>query len=141
MIPYRTAIATTREQAIEDHDGIRDEIRIYSDGSGIDNNIGAAAILLRTGQAQLKMLRYHPGTAEEHTVHEAEVIGLTLAAQLLSMEEDITYPVSIFVDNQATIKSGEVLSMKSGHYLIDYFHSMITDLKKVSRDHHFNVTG
>lgn len=138
--PYRTAIAATREQAIEDHDGNSDEIRIYTDGSGIDDHIGAAAVLFRNGQLQPKVLRYHLGTADEHTVYEAEVVGLTLAAQLLSREEDVTYPVSIFVDNQATIRSGDVFSTKSGHYLIDHFRSMITDVKKANRDRRFTVT-
>jgi hypothetical protein len=55
-------------------------------------------------------------------------VGLTLAAQLLSTEEDITYPVSIFVDNQATIKSGDLFSTKPGHYLIDHFRRIILKL-------------
>lgn len=63
-----------------------------------------------------------------------------MAAQLLSMEEDVTYPVSIYVDNQATIKSGELLSTKPGHYLIDHFRRLITKLKKDSQDANFKVT-
>ncbi|KAG2034097.1 hypothetical protein BDR03DRAFT_822678, partial [Suillus americanus] len=80
------------------------------------------------------------GSTDDHTVYEAEAVGLTLATQLLSMEDDITFPVSIFVDNQATIKSGGVFSTKPGHYLIDHFHRSITDIKKASRDCRFRVT-
>lgn len=138
--PYHIAIASTRELAIQDHNDNNDEIKIYSDGSGINGKIGAAAVLIRNGQPQPKTIHYHLGSEDDHTVYEAEAVGLTLAAQLLSMEDDVTYPISIFVDNQATIKSGDVFSTKSGHYLIDHFRSMITKLKKASRDRQFNIT-
>lgn len=104
LTPYWIAIAKSRELAVQDHDDNTDEIKIYSDGSGIDNKVGAA-VLIRRGQQQPKTLRYHLGSTDDHTVYEAEAVGLTLATQLLSMEDDITFPVSIFVDNQATIKS------------------------------------
>jgi hypothetical protein len=57
-------------------------------------------VLIRTGQPRPKILRYHLGTTGDHTVYEAEAVGLTLAAQFLSMEDGVTFPVSIFVDNQ-----------------------------------------
>jgi len=87
--PYITAIAASREEAIKDHDSINDEIQIYCDGSGIDRKIGATAVLLRRGQQHPHVLHYHLGSADDHTVYEAEAVGLTLAAQLLSVEEDI----------------------------------------------------
>ncbi|KAG2064712.1 hypothetical protein BDR04DRAFT_988894, partial [Suillus decipiens] len=73
------------------------------------------------------------------TIYEAESVGLTLAAQLLSMEEDVTYPISIYVDNQVTIRSGDMFSTKPGHYLIDHFCRAIHDLKKASKDHNFKI--
>lgn len=68
-----------------------------------------------------------------------ESVGPTLAAQLLSQEEDITYLVSIYVDNQVSIKLGDRFSTKPGHYLIDHFRSTIDNLEKVSRDRNFKV--
>jgi len=105
--------------------------RVYTDGSGIDGRIGAAAVLY-TGRCNPKILRYHLGTQNEHTVYEAEAVGLTLAAHLLNSELDLTTPVDIYVDNQATIKSGEVFTTKLGHYLMDHFTRLI---KQVQHTH------
>jgi len=137
--PYSIDIAKTREQAIEDHDNNADEVKVYCDGSGIDGNIGAAAVLYRRGRPRPRILRYHLGSIANHTVYEAEAVGLTLAAQLLSLEDDLTYPASIYVDNQATMRSGDLFSTKSGHYLIDHFRRIIKELKRTSKDHNFKV--
>jgi ribonuclease HI len=138
--PYATIIAESREQAILNHDSNNDTIKIYCDGSGVNKHIGAAAVLYRRGRPTPRTLRYHLGSEKDHTVYESEAVGLTLAAQLLSMEEDVTYPVSIFVDNQATIKSGDLFSTKPGHYLIDHFRRLTRKLKKDSQDRNFKIT-
>ncbi|OJA10385.1 hypothetical protein AZE42_10669 [Rhizopogon vesiculosus] len=132
-------IAPSREQAIADHDSNEDEIKIYCDGSGINQNIGAAAVLYCKERPQPRVLRYHLGSADEHTVYESEAVGLTLAAQLISTEDDITFQVSIYVDNQAAIKSGDIFSTNPGHYLIDHFRRLIMQLKKTSQDRDFKV--
>jgi hypothetical protein len=43
------------------------------------------------------------------------------------------------VDNQVTIKSGEMFLTKPVHYLIDHFCSTIDELKKSSKDYNFKV--
>ena len=50
---------------------------------------------------------------------------MTLAAQLILSESELTLPINIFVDNQAAIKTGDVLTTKPGHYLIDHFARLI----------------
>ncbi|KIJ12629.1 hypothetical protein PAXINDRAFT_27773, partial [Paxillus involutus ATCC 200175] len=64
------------------------------------------------------------------TIYEAEAVGLTLAAQLLTISKDIEVPIEIYVDNQAAIKSGSKFETKPGHYLIDHFHRAINRLRK-----------
>jgi ribonuclease HI len=68
-------------------------------------------------------------------VYESEAVGLLLAAQLLLEEQDVVKPVSIFVDNQATIKSSDIFQTKPGHYLIDLFR---TNARQTLRTHHLN---
>lgn len=134
---HKTQIASTKEQAIENHAANTDSIQVYTDGSGYKDNIGAAAILFRAGRHPRKLL-FHLGTKDEHTVYEAEAVGLTLAAELIATEEDISFPISIFVDNQAVIQSGENFQSKPGSYLIDRF---CNRLKRVARSHRdFQVT-
>jgi hypothetical protein len=103
--PYKTQISE-RKKAIEEHANLEDEIQVYCDGSGYKKNIGAAAILYRAG-ARPRILRFHLGNEDEHTVYEAEEVGLTLAAKLISTEPNLTFPLSISIDNQAALKSGE----------------------------------
>lgn len=53
-----------------------------------------------------------------------------MAAHLILTERDLDLPINIFVDNQAAIKSGEVFTAKSGHYLIDRFLNMIRTARR-----------
>jgi ribonuclease HI len=134
---HRVRIANSKQKAIEEHIRLTDTIQIYSDGSGHEGKIGAAAVLFRAGQ-QPRTLCYHLGTDKEHTVFEAEAVGLNLAAKLLAMEIDPIFPVSILVNNQAAIQSGKNFHPCPGSYLTDLFCNRLTDIKK---DHlNFKVT-
>ncbi|KAF8548299.1 hypothetical protein OG21DRAFT_1423306, partial [Imleria badia] len=88
------------------------------DSFGIDSNIGTAAVLYKLN-CDPKILCYHLGKDNQHTVYEAEAVGLTLAAHLLLTQSNLVLPINTFIDNQAAIKSGDVFLSKSGHYLID----------------------
>ncbi|KIJ09201.1 hypothetical protein PAXINDRAFT_53669, partial [Paxillus involutus ATCC 200175] len=74
------------------------------------------------------------------TVYEAEVIGLTLAVKLLASKRDPSFPVSIYVNNQAVIQSGENPSAKPGHYILDHFRRLVRTMKKKYGSPMFNLT-
>ncbi|KAH7919153.1 hypothetical protein BV22DRAFT_1023485 [Leucogyrophana mollusca] len=93
---------------------------------------------MREGQRP-RVLRYHLGDLKDHTVYEAEVVGLTLAAQLLATEPNLTFPASIYVDNQAAIRSGETITAKAGHHLVDHFHRQAWELKRAHDDYALTV--
>jgi len=57
--------------------------------------------MFKKGEEQ-RVLRKHIGDECQHTVYEAEVIGLTLAAELIRQERFVEAAV-IGADNQATI--------------------------------------
>ena len=57
-------------------------VRVYSDGSGFEGGIGASA-LLYINDRLARSLRVYLGTAQEHTVYEAEGVGLLLGLHLL----------------------------------------------------------
>ena len=117
---YAPHIATDKNKAIKEHEENRDEIKIYSDGSAHSGGVGAAAILMRPGR-EPRSLAYHLGSDKHHTVYEAEIVGLTLAAKLLLTEEQPVSPASIFIDNKAAIQSGASPSTTAGSYLIEEF--------------------
>ncbi|KAG2067624.1 hypothetical protein BDR04DRAFT_956330, partial [Suillus decipiens] len=106
-------------------------------GSGHNGKVGTAAVLLWAGQAPRK-LKYHLGLECKHTVYEAEVIGLSLTAQLIATERNTVYSALIFVDNQAAIKSSESQYMRSGGYLVEHFRRMTADLTKQRDDKGLN---
>ena len=51
--------------------------RVYSDGLGIDGQVGAAAVLFQQDKVP-RVLRFHLGTAPDHMVYEVELVGLLL---------------------------------------------------------------
>ena len=93
----------------EDNDGGTDSVdsrmqpepgvtQLYSDGLGLDRQVGAAVVLFMQGE-ESNVLRFHLGTIADHTVYEAELMGLLLALHLLRSERDVTRAV-IRLDNQ-----------------------------------------
>ena len=75
--------------------------QLYSDGSGLDGQVGAAVVLFIQGE-EPKVVRFHLGTTADHTVYEAELMGLLLALHLLCSEQDVTRAI-IRLDNQAVL--------------------------------------
>ncbi|OAX31073.1 ribonuclease H-like protein, partial [Rhizopogon vinicolor AM-OR11-026] len=112
-------------------------IQVYSDGSGYKGQIGAAAILFCAGKAP-STLRYHLGTDKEHTVFEAEEVGLTLAAKLIATEPHLSFPLSISIDNQASIQAGESFYTRPGSYLADRFRRIMHQIAR--RNDNFETT-
>lgn len=117
---YQTRIVKTKQDAVQEQKDLKDIIQIFSDGSGYRGGIGTAATLIRNGQDP-RTLRYHLGSDKDHTIHEGELIRLTLAVHLLATERNITYPASILVDNQAAIQTGKVMDKTGSGYIADQF--------------------
>ena len=60
-------------------------IQVFTDGSAQEGKVGAAAVLIRRNRLE-QILHFHLGPEAEHTVHEAELVGLLLAIHLISTE-------------------------------------------------------
>ena len=117
------------EEAIKRAQEADEEVQIFTDGSGINNSIGAAAILRRQGQAD-KVLRFHLGSQTHYTVYNGEQIGMLLGAELLRREANVR-SVYMGVDNQAAIAATVSRNCHSGHSLTDLFlQTLQTALRK-----------
>ena len=64
------------------------KVQIFSDGLGLDGRVGAAAVMYRRGQAP-KVLHYNMGSLTEHTVFEAEAVGVILVLHMLKTEKHV----------------------------------------------------
>ena len=80
-------------------------VRIYSDSSGFEGGIRASA-LLYINDKLMGSLRCYLGTPTEHTVHEAEGVGLLMGLHLLKgLSRQLTLPTILGSDSQAAIRA------------------------------------
>jgi len=125
--PFTTSIAGSKEEAIADFHQCNNRTMIFTDGSSTNGKVGAAASLYIDFN-HIATLRYHLGNDTEHTVFKAEAVGLILAMQLLLSRNEVTFPATIFADNQAVIRSGAHPTAKPGHYLLFRFRNLVRHL-------------
>jgi ribonuclease HI/exonuclease III len=124
-----TQIAKTLEEAHLEDEQDPAEIRIYTDGSGFDGHVGAAAVLWRMGRDDEKSMKARVGKMTQHEVYEGEGYGLILGLELLKNEENIN-TVSIGVDNQAAIMAITRLKTKTAQHIFDGIHRKLGAIKR-----------
>ena len=120
---FTTTIAESKEDSIKEEKRDDSDIRVYTDGSVYEGNVGAAAVLYRKGTEEPeKILRFHLGSLKKHTTFEGEAVGSILAAWLLQGRPEIgKTAVTSYSDSQAFIKATRARNAGPGQYLVlDY---------------------
>lgn len=117
--PVRTTIRDSPELAIREHNDIikgqgNTHLVVYTDGSGIDGRIGAAAWCSTMDWQKSAYL----GTENQSNVFAAEVTGLVLASELAIRKGNSVRHVSIFTDNQSAIDTIRNPGQQSGQYIV-----------------------
>jgi len=117
---FTTTIAESKEESIKDEEKDEADIRVYTDSSGYEGNVGTAVVLYRKGAKELeKILHYHLGPLTKHTTFEGEAMGSILSAWMLQGWQEVgKATVTSYTDSQAFIKSMGVRKSGSGQYLI-----------------------
>ena len=115
-LPFNIRVPKDRNSSIAEDTLAREEIQVYSDGSAINGEVGAAAVLIKRG-AITNTLHYHLGPESEHTVHEAELAGLILGLHLIKQEGTGGKRMAIGIDNQAVLKAFQSDLRNPGHHL------------------------
>ncbi len=138
-LPIRTLIADTREKSIQDEQEDKARYKIYSDGSGQDDQAGAAAVLMvEDNPTPVRILRYHLGPTSRHTTYEAEAVGAILAAHIIKSLLDDTQDneateVTHYADNQSIIKALQARKGKTGQYLIENYRKHTQNITQESK--------
>ena len=112
---------TSKEQVIKEVGESPEVVKVFSDESCIEGRVGAAAVLYREGE-EIRSVRKHLGTEEEHTVFEVEVIGLILAAELVCIERGAG-SIILDADNKAALKATRRTKGALGQNLWTFFTS------------------
>ncbi|KAJ6032769.1 hypothetical protein N7540_003501 [Penicillium herquei] len=95
----------------------------FTDGSGYEGHIGAAAIVPTELDSNLKR---HLGRSDQSTVYLAELSGIEMALEsFLARLQDPTAPreLAIFVDSQAAIQAVQNPKRPSGQFILSSIYS------------------
>jgi ribonuclease HI len=124
------------EAALATHDTITQQKRtqeggetslVYTDGSGFEGHIGAAAVNIDDGDTVISDRR-HLGTESQSTVYAAELSGIEMALDRAIRDNKETpakaREVILFSDSQAAIQAVQNPQRPSGQYVLKllYFH-------------------
>ena len=113
-------VAGTCEESREEDAEDEADMRVYSDGSGIEGMAGAAAVLFWDGH-EAKSIRYRLGPLTRQTTYEAEAVGVLLAVELVRRERGVR-SATIRLDNQAVVQALGGRSAKPAQALLNLIH-------------------
>ena len=137
-LPFQISIAQTKEQSKREDGHAKEEIKVYTDGSIHNGQVGAAAVLFRKGKRGRTMW-YHLGAAEDHTIYEAEMVGLLMGMQLIRTEKRNKTSCAIGADNQAAIIALQSELTKPGQHVAAEVVSAASQVKKSSKSGRYNL--
>lgn len=100
--------------------------------------VGAAATLIRRGKPA-RTLRYHLGPASEHTVYEAELVGLLLGMQLIRTERRSNTTCAIGADNQAAIQALQTEQTNPGQHIAAEILKLAKQTTKERKSNNFGI--
>lgn len=107
---------------------------VYTDGSGINDKIGAAAVVPSQGIVCKAFL----GPGHCFTVYSGELQGIAMALNIvLSQTNSQISKATIFTDNQGAIRSAETPLRQSGQQILRFIVSSINMLREHGIDPNF----
>ena len=78
-------IAGSKEQVKEEEGVDRSRVKMYTDGSGYEGQVGAAAVLYQDGEVRSRR-RMRLGSIWHHTIYKGEGVGVILGLELIREE-------------------------------------------------------
>jgi len=78
----KTVVDKSKEDAEENTVNAEAEFQVFTDGSGVNGGIGSAAVLYRNGE-EVDAATFYLGSSKDHTVPEAEMVGLIMGMGMI----------------------------------------------------------
>jgi ribonuclease HI len=128
---FTTTRAATRKDSIADEANDDADFKVFTDGSGIEGEIGAAAILYKKGRrTPITKLKAYLGHSSDHNTYEAEAAGILLATWIIRQHPETGgKKVTIYTDNQAIISAISNVGKSSGQYLVQAVYNSLNSLE------------
>lgn len=132
-IPPLIEIAPSKHEAKASHESIiqahdpQKQLIVYTDGSGINGKIGAAAVI----PSQNITLKAYLGPAHFFTVYSGELQKVAMALNSTSSASNqLIRRVTIFTDNQSAIQAVSAPSAQSGQQILRFIVGAIDQLRE-----------
>ncbi|PPQ85868.1 hypothetical protein CVT24_006388, partial [Panaeolus cyanescens] len=130
----------SREESIRHEEDDTSSVKVYTDGSGQDGFVGAAASLYINDMSNPVATRHiHLGSIQQHSTYEAELVGILLAIWLLITEAGYVLgrrPISIYTDNQSAINAITSSTRGPADYIKDEFARLCTKYFPITPHYH-----
>ena len=137
--PFMFSFAGSKDDSVVEDAQATETVKVYSDGSAQNGKVGAAALLIREGE-QDRTLHYHLGPSLQHTVHEAELVGLLLGLHLIKTERRGRTSFVVGADNQAALSALNSVKSTTGQYLADEIIESAASIKKQRNSNNYSLT-
>ena len=100
-LQYKTLIPATREGSIEEEGLDRSDFTVFSDGSGQEGGVGAAAVIYKKGLSlPLGHLKAYLGPLTRHNTFKGEVVGRLLGCYLIQNTLGTNFKtISLYINN------------------------------------------
>jgi ribonuclease HI len=123
-----TSIAPDKDTARAEQESVERAggLCVYTDGSGFEGGVGAAAVGWKGGEEGTVRLK-HLGPEDEHTVFELEAVGAILALDIIASTPRLT-SVDVFTDCQPVLIALAAPQAQPGQYLLAAFHLLFRRL-------------
>ena len=103
-LPFTVSIVLSKQTSVAKDCYVQESVRIYTDRSAHNGKVGTAAILMQPDKLH-RILHYHLGSDKQHTVHEAENIGILLALHLILTKRSRNRTFVISTNNQVALEA------------------------------------
>jgi ribonuclease HI len=139
--PYSISISATKKIAEEQHQEVAESnsnnsnlLDVYTDGSGIEGQVGAAAYSPKTSTTTYEYLALDT-TANVFT---AELTAIKLATAIFDDQDHSNFTAcSIYADSQAALKALNKPGRQSGQYILA---EIIANIENIKRRNQMDLT-